>query len=84
MLPLASAGYHVIAPDQRGYGRTTGWDSNYDGDLTSFSMLIRQGRIGAGFRLVLPVRGGSHRARCQPAGRVLVRARKARWVSRWR
>src|ERR1041385_3174596 len=26
MLPLAAAGYHVIAPDQRGYGRTTGWD----------------------------------------------------------
>src|SRR5579864_1189891 len=25
MLPLASAGYHVVAPDQRGYGRTTGW-----------------------------------------------------------
>src|SRR5262249_13985674 len=25
MLPLAAAGYHVIAPDQRGYGRTTGW-----------------------------------------------------------
>jgi pimeloyl-ACP methyl ester carboxylesterase len=25
MLPLAEAGYHVIAPDQRGYGRTTGW-----------------------------------------------------------
>src|SRR5262249_2567278 len=23
MLPLAAAGYHVIAPDQRGYGRTT-------------------------------------------------------------
>jgi len=22
---LAAAGYHVIAPDQRGYGRTTGW-----------------------------------------------------------
>lgn len=38
MLPLASAGYHVIAPDQRGYGRTTGWDGNYDADLTSFSM----------------------------------------------
>jgi pimeloyl-ACP methyl ester carboxylesterase len=32
MLPLAQAGYHVIAPDQRGYGRTTGWDSSYDGD----------------------------------------------------
>ena len=37
MLPLASAGYHVIAPDQRGYGRTTGWDDAYDGDLASFS-----------------------------------------------
>ena len=24
MLPLAQAGYHVVAPDQRGYGRTTG------------------------------------------------------------
>lgn len=39
MLPLASAGYHVVAPDQRGYGRTTGWDSSYDADLASFSML---------------------------------------------
>src|SRR5579864_5633071 len=33
---LAAAGYHAIAPDQRGYGRTTGWDSAYDGDLASF------------------------------------------------
>ena len=39
MLPLAAAGYHVIAPDQRGYGRTTGWDFDYDGDLSSFRML---------------------------------------------
>lgn len=39
MLPLASAGYHVIAPDQRGYGRTEGWDSAYDGDVASFGML---------------------------------------------
>jgi pimeloyl-ACP methyl ester carboxylesterase len=38
MLPLVSAGYHVIAPDQRGYGRTTGWDGAYDGDLGSFSL----------------------------------------------
>lgn len=36
MLPLAAAGFHVIAPDQRGYGRTTGWDGAYDGDLGSF------------------------------------------------
>src|SRR5438477_4639027 len=38
MLPLAAAGFHVIAPDQRGYGRTTGWDGSYDGDLTVFRM----------------------------------------------
>ena len=39
MPQLAAAGYHVIAPDQRGYGRTTGWDDNYDGDLASFRLL---------------------------------------------
>lgn len=39
MLPIAAAGYHVVAPDLRGYGRTTGWDANYDGDLGSFSIL---------------------------------------------
>jgi pimeloyl-ACP methyl ester carboxylesterase len=38
MPQLASAGYHVIAPDQRGYGRTTGWDSDYDGELRLFSI----------------------------------------------
>jgi len=39
MLPLAGAGYYVIAPDQRGFGRTTGWDPSYDADLTQFSQL---------------------------------------------
>ena len=39
MVPLASAGFPVIAPDQRGYGRTTGWDTDYDGDLASFGFL---------------------------------------------
>ncbi|HWH48770.1 MAG TPA: alpha/beta hydrolase [Burkholderiales bacterium] len=39
MLPLAEAGFHVVAPDQRGYGRTTGWDGDYDGDVGSFRML---------------------------------------------
>jgi pimeloyl-ACP methyl ester carboxylesterase len=39
MPQLAAAGYHVIAPDQRGYGRTTGWDGDYDGDLHSFRLL---------------------------------------------
>jgi pimeloyl-ACP methyl ester carboxylesterase len=39
MLPLAAAGYHVIAPDQRGYGRTTGWDDSYDADPDNFRIL---------------------------------------------
>ena len=30
---LADAGFHVVAPDMRGYGRTTGGDVDYDGDL---------------------------------------------------
>ena len=36
---LAAAGYHAIAPDQRGYGRTTGWSKDYDADLSSFRFL---------------------------------------------
>jgi pimeloyl-ACP methyl ester carboxylesterase len=36
---LAAAGYHAIAPDQRGYGRTTGWDDDYDGDLAGFRFM---------------------------------------------
>jgi pimeloyl-ACP methyl ester carboxylesterase len=36
---LAAAGYHAIAPDQRGYGRTTGWSKDYDTDLSSFRFL---------------------------------------------
>ena len=52
MLPIASAGFHVIAPDQRGYGRTTGWDGDYDGDLGSFRLLnLVQGHPGAGLAL---------------------------------
>jgi pimeloyl-ACP methyl ester carboxylesterase len=39
MVPLTELGYHVVAPDQRGYGRTTGWSATYDQDLRSFSML---------------------------------------------
>lgn len=27
---LADAGFHAIAPDQRGYGRTTGWVDGFD------------------------------------------------------
>ncbi|WP_218064107.1 alpha/beta fold hydrolase [Nguyenibacter vanlangensis] len=36
---LADAGYHVVAPDQRGFGRTTGWVNGYDAPLGPFSLL---------------------------------------------
>jgi pimeloyl-ACP methyl ester carboxylesterase len=62
MPALAGAGYHVIAPDQRGYGRTTGWDARYDGDLNSFRLtnLVRDalGLVSAfGYRSVAAVIG---------------------------
>jgi pimeloyl-ACP methyl ester carboxylesterase len=52
MPALAAAGYHAIAPDHRGYGRTTGWDADYDGDLASFrfSNLLRDA-VGVLFAL---------------------------------
>jgi pimeloyl-ACP methyl ester carboxylesterase len=37
MVPLADAGFYVIAPDQRGYGLTTGWDRTFDADIRDFS-----------------------------------------------
>ena len=39
MLPLAAAGYHVVAPDLRGYGRTNGTDVKYDDDLSPWRTL---------------------------------------------
>src|SRR5262245_36909037 len=62
MLSLAAAGVHVLAPDQRGYGRTTGWDDAYDGDLDSFRRpnLVRDalGLVSAlGYRSVAAVVG---------------------------
>jgi len=39
MPPLAEAGFHVVAPDLRGYGRTTGWDAGDDHGLASFRLL---------------------------------------------
>ncbi|MBM3649917.1 MAG: alpha/beta hydrolase [Alphaproteobacteria bacterium] len=49
---LAAAGYHAIAPDQRGYGRTTGWDADYDGDLAGFRFMnLVRDAIGVLFAL---------------------------------
>ncbi len=36
MPELAEAGYHVIAPDQRGYGRTSGAGGPYNTDLMAY------------------------------------------------
>ena len=47
MMPLAKEGYHVVAPDLRGYGTTTGWDNDYDGDLEQFRFAnLLQDNIG--------------------------------------
>jgi pimeloyl-ACP methyl ester carboxylesterase len=51
--PLAAAGYHVVAPDQRGYGRTTGWSDSYDQDLRPFSLL----RLAADARILVHALG---------------------------
>ena len=33
MPALAASGYHVVAPDLRGYGRTTGWSADFSAHL---------------------------------------------------
>lgn len=62
MPALASVGFHVIAPDLRGYGRTSGWDVKYDSDLSPFHTLneVRDilGLVSAfGYRFVAAVVG---------------------------
>src|SRR6185295_15920011 len=39
MLPLAAAGFHVIAPDLRGYGRSGGTEVKFDDDLAPWRTL---------------------------------------------
>ena len=40
---LADSGYHVIAPDLRGYGRTIGWGPvNFDDDLGTLEQRYTQ------------------------------------------
>jgi pimeloyl-ACP methyl ester carboxylesterase len=39
MPSLAAAGFHVVAPDLRGFGRTTGGDARHDGDLAQYRQL---------------------------------------------
>ena len=39
MPAIADAGYYVVAPDCRGFGRTVGWDKSWDADPTPFLTL---------------------------------------------
>ena len=39
MLSLAAAGFYVIAPDQRGYGRSSGTDVSFDDDLLPYTYI---------------------------------------------
>ena len=49
---LAAAGYHAIAPDLRGYGRTTGWSADYDADQIGFRFInLLRDAIGVLFAL---------------------------------
>jgi pimeloyl-ACP methyl ester carboxylesterase len=41
LLPLAQAGFHVVAPDLRGYGRSVVRPVGFDDDLLPYSMLNR-------------------------------------------
>jgi len=41
LLPLAGPGFHVIAPDLRGYGRTATTPVQYDDDLLPYTLLNR-------------------------------------------
>src|SRR5258708_40234782 len=36
MPALAAAGYYAVAPDCRGFGRTSGWDDSWDADPLPF------------------------------------------------
>jgi pimeloyl-ACP methyl ester carboxylesterase len=63
--PLAQAGFHVIAPDLRGYGRSGGTDVTFDEDLAPFTLLnkVRDmlGLVSAiGYRSVVAVVGHDH------------------------
>jgi pimeloyl-ACP methyl ester carboxylesterase len=45
LLPLARAGFHVIAPDARGYGRSVSKPVTFDDDILPYSMLNRVGDV---------------------------------------
>jgi pimeloyl-ACP methyl ester carboxylesterase len=55
ILPLAQAGFHVIAPDQRGYGATSGFDPRFHGDLDQYRILsLVRDQLALLARLAIP------------------------------
>ena len=81
MLPIASAGYHVIAPDLRGYGRTAAPTSRYDEDLGPVPHAQHgQGHRRAGVCVRLPLGRRRDRARLRLAARGMVHGRAARRI----
>src|SRR5438132_4652149 len=73
--PLARAGFHVIAPDLRGYGRSGGTDVSFDDDLAPFTLLnkVRDmlGLVSAiGYRSVVAVVGHDHGSGSAGGGRL--------------
>jgi pimeloyl-ACP methyl ester carboxylesterase len=62
LAPLAAGGFHVVAPDVRGYGRSGGAGVSYDDDLRPFSTLNKAHDVLAlvsalGYRSVAAVVG---------------------------
>jgi len=45
MVPLAKAGFHVVAPDLRGYGRSAAAPVKFDDDLEPYQLLNRVGDV---------------------------------------
>jgi pimeloyl-ACP methyl ester carboxylesterase len=45
LLPLAAAGFHVIAPDLRGYGKSTSTSVAFEDPVLPYSMLNRVGDV---------------------------------------
>ena len=77
MLPIAAAGYHVVAPDLRGYGRSGGTGVKFDDDLRPWRTLNEVTDMVAlvsalGYRSVAAVVG--HDFGSPVAGVVLCRA----------
>ena len=71
MPSVAAAGFHVVAPDLRGYGRTTGWSPDYDADLRPFRLLnVVRDTLGLafalGYRRAAAVVGHDYRAIVAP------------------